>query len=363
MQLVLPKVHSLNRLGAEEAEEGASSSSSGISLKWLQWLEEEHNKGNEKVSNPNSETRDRFPQVSFNTALKDTSFKSKAIQEYKRWLEKDDKPPKGKSPEKEPSKEKKSDSPLKLNKERIESIIEKHGKHFDEIMGSMKKAVKKFKAMRSKPRSALDQSHVRFKKAFARLSPEEQAIMAAGDQLGKYFQKHMAEKNAKVQEIGKSIEDRWRLAPNMSKSESAQNIFGLVESWGVKGSRLPEENDEKAKKHRKEGENNKELNSYAQEAYEFSQAFFKHLGIKEITLFRGVKGQGLEDAKKGTEVDLDTRPLSSYTLNASTAEGFGKAIEFKIPIEEVFTSSLTSPEFQNEFEVVILGGPKKGKVL
>ena len=109
----------------------------------------------------------------------------------------------------------------------------------------------------------------------------------------------MAKKNDKVREVGKEIEDRWRLAPDMSKSEPAQNMMGLAESWGVKGGRLPAEKTKEADKYREEGKNNKELNQYAQESYEFTQAFFKHLGIKEITLFRGVKGQGIEKGTSG----------------------------------------------------------------
>lgn len=352
-------------LKVAEGEEGEEETSggSGVSSSWMRWLNEVHDKGMEKVPNPNSATRSRFPQVSYSTALKDKSFKSKAVAEYSKWLENSSKDEKKDEPSKKETPKKDTGSSTKPDSRRIDALIEEHGEQFDEIMTSMKAAVKKFKAQRSKPRSALDQSHKRFKKAFARLSPEEQAIMAAGSQLGDYFQKHMKKKDAKMREVGKGAEDSWRLTADMSRGESVQNLIGVAESWGVKGSRLPQEDEEKIKKYREEGAKNEELKKYAKESYEFTQAFFKRMGIKEVTLFRGVRGQGVDEAKKDTEVELTTRSLSSYSLNASTAGSFGKVVEFKVPVQDIFTSSLTSPEFSNEFEFVVMGGPKKGKVI
>ena len=71
----------------------------------------------------------------------------------------------------------------------------------------------------------------------------------------------------------------------------------------------------------------------------------------------------MDQAKEGEEVELETRALSSYSLNAATARTFGKCIQFKVPIEDIFMSSLTNPGFEHESEMVVLGGKHKGKVI
>jgi len=351
-------------LAQQVEEESTGSKPSGtVSGKWVEWLKNEHDGGKEKVSNPNPKTRKQRPEVTFSTALRNKAFYDKALQDYKKWLGKkdSDSPEAKKDSAPEPESNKKGFP--KPSSEKLDRIIEEHRATFDRISNEMQKSIKKFKAEKTKKRHSTDRYPAEFKKAFEALSPQEQAIMAAGQELGKYFQEHIAKKNKSVAESGHDIGMGWRLAGDMSKSELVQNLIGVVESFGVKGSRLPSEEGEESKGYRKSGASDKDLVTYAKEAYEFTQAYFKHLGIKEVTLYRGVKGQGIDKAAKGDEVELETRSLSSFSLNAATAKAFGKCIEFKVPVEDIFLSSLSNPGFEHEAEMVVMGSPKKGRVI
>jgi hypothetical protein len=190
--------------------------------------------------------------------------------------------------------------------------------------------------------------------------------MAAGSELGEYFQSSLGKNDKQAKDEGHSVEMGWRTTANMSENESVQNLLGVVESWGVKANRLPAEEGAAPTKYRKEGAKNAALNRYAEEAYAFTQAFFKYMGLKEVTLFRGVQGQGLDKLKKGDEAELETRSLSSFSLNASLAESFGhpggSALEFKVPVKDIFMSPLTNPGLSTESELMVFGPSKVGTV-
>lgn len=83
------------------AQEGPGQSSSeskggGVPPQWNEWLKAEHQGGKEKVSNPSQDTKSRFPQVSYSTALKDKAFRERAMKEYKDWVKDQDDGGKGK---------------------------------------------------------------------------------------------------------------------------------------------------------------------------------------------------------------------------------------------------------------------------
>ena len=69
--------------------------------RWKEWLDATQSGGKKMVSNPNPDplSRKRHPQVSFNSALKNDSFRAKAMGAFKRWVaeadSKDKKQPKG----------------------------------------------------------------------------------------------------------------------------------------------------------------------------------------------------------------------------------------------------------------------------
>lgn len=73
-------------------------------LRWKEWLDTTQAGGKRMVSNPNPDplARNRHPQVSFNSALKNDAFRAKAMEAFKRWVAKADAKsegkPKGKAP-------------------------------------------------------------------------------------------------------------------------------------------------------------------------------------------------------------------------------------------------------------------------
>ena len=72
--------------GAESEEEAATPKKrKGPPPRWDEFLKAKYNGGKKKVSNPNSKTRTRFPQVSASTAMKDKGFFKKVMEEYKKW--------------------------------------------------------------------------------------------------------------------------------------------------------------------------------------------------------------------------------------------------------------------------------------
>jgi hypothetical protein len=74
----------------DEEEESTDSSQPHMPALWPDFLEEMHHGGKEKVRNPNPDTRKQFPQVSFSTALKLRPFFQRALKEYHRWLDRQD---------------------------------------------------------------------------------------------------------------------------------------------------------------------------------------------------------------------------------------------------------------------------------
>jgi hypothetical protein len=347
---------------AKAEGEDDSGKKSGPPARWAEWLKEVQQGGKKRVKNPNPQTSKAHPDVSFSTALKDKGFYRDALKDYYKWLKQDEKGSKKSEPAKEEKPAaKKSESPLDVSDEHLDGIIKDHAKDFDEITKKMKGAVKGYRAKMSKPRTAMDKARAdKWKKMFDSLEPEAQELMAAGALIGEHFQTSYAKKNAAAHEAGKDSVTGWQVAGNMSKSEDVQNLLGVVESWGVKGARLPDEQEE-SEKQRKAGAGNKDLQAYGKEVYDFTQAYFKHRGIKELNLYRGVKGQGVDDAKAGDEADLETRAASSFSLSPSLAGAFGKVLAFKVPVKDILLSSLTYPGLEKEAEMIVLGSPRKGK--
>jgi hypothetical protein len=117
---------------------------SGPPARWREWVDATQSGGKKMVSNPNPDplSRKRHPQVSFNSALKNTAFRAKAMEAFKRWVAEanaKEKPPskgkpKGESPEgkkpegKEAPKSDESshdEGPKKSWKERLQGLGQK----------------------------------------------------------------------------------------------------------------------------------------------------------------------------------------------------------------------------------------------
>lgn len=122
---------SSERRDTEESAEPAKSSKKpkGPPPRWDEFLGEKHQKGKVKVTNPNSKTRDKYPQVMFTTALKDKGFMAKTMKEYSEWLKNKPSSKPAKEAPKEDSKKKDAPKAEQPAKETKKHNIE--GKHFE----------------------------------------------------------------------------------------------------------------------------------------------------------------------------------------------------------------------------------------
>lgn len=360
MQNVIAQFHRR----ADEGEGEDSSGKGGVPPRWQEWLDKVHQGGREKVSNPNPATRDAHPQVSYTTALKQRLFFQKAMKEYYEWAKKNPED-KGSKKEKPKEEEKPSSSKNVFSSEKdVSALAEKHKADFDRITKSMKAKVGAYEKKLTK--GSL------WQEKFSQLSDAEKAIHVAGHEIGVYFE----EKVLKDKEYQEDYMSDWRVS---SGGKSSHELHGLMKSLGVKGSLTPKEEEEadKYKRFQKNGAEDDRLKAYAKEVYDFTQAYFRHVGLKEFTMFRGVSGQSLDKdpPAKGDEVQFKTRELSSFTTDADTADGYGRAIEFKVPVEKIFASCLTRPKIGSdqvpasirsfgEAEMIVLGASDlKGKII
>jgi hypothetical protein len=61
----------------------------GPPARWDEFLKERYEGGKKKVRNPNLKTKDKYPEVSLYTALKDPHMMKRVLEEYHRWAGKD----------------------------------------------------------------------------------------------------------------------------------------------------------------------------------------------------------------------------------------------------------------------------------
>jgi len=347
-------------LRADEGE--ADSAKGGVPARWKEWLDALHDGGKSRITNPNPETKSRHPEVSYSTALKTPHFFTHALKEYKEWAKKN--PEKdGGTPKKEKAPEKETESsgltlkgPFSIKPGTIDEMLEKHKAHFDTIVGGLKKKVDTYLSS-----SEVSEDPI-MKKHFLSLSPNEKMVHVGGHEIGKYFEDNVLSKDDV--EIHDIYFNAWRISAGNNESN---HLHGMMAASGVKGYKTPEEekDDGRTDKNRKFGAGDEELHGYAQKMYAFQQAFFKHIGLKEVTLFRGVRGQGLdkEPPHEDDSVSFKARELSSYTTDPRVSDGYGRALKFKVPVERVFGSSLvrpkigsdTSPGSFGEAEMILMG--------
>jgi hypothetical protein len=476
-----------SQLQTAPSEEGQPKKRKGPPARWQEWLEVVHQSGKKKVPNPNWETRDKNPQVTFNTALKDKKFYQSALEDYLKWVGKHpeggkakkgpvqdeeeapskapapeepsapSKPPPKKEPKEEPGKEtpeerartealveqaakrlkepepseehgespeeraetealveqaakrllEKPEEPpteeppteesapeqetpsfdlkktFALSDEDIDRAAQKHQANFEKLTSSIKEELSKYEeGVKNDPIMS---------RYFLGLSEQEKLIHVGGYLVGRYFQKNVL--NKRLGKLHQNVLDGWQRAS--SGYWMCHLLHGALSSMGVPGSLSPRDKrdealplDERQRKSgvlkisqaRKKGAASKEVQEYLKEVYTFQQAYFRHLGLKELTVYRGVSGQGIDEdpPSVGDAVQFGTRELSSFSTNPKSADTFGRTVVFKVPIERVWATSCVRPNFgldpetrfakdaveEGESEVMVIGASElKGEIL
>ena len=315
---------------------------------WDEFLAAKYEGGKKKVRNPNPDTREKFPEVVLTTAIKDQGFRQHVMKEYADWLKKR---PNDKSEGKKPIKKDNTDKvprpikhPMGITEKDISIIAEKYAKEFDSLLGDSKKldtAIKEYEKAYTKKLKLPPERQIWAKNEFSKLPREEKILHVIGYKFGELFESKIL--SPKSEAVQRKYLGSWR---DSSASWPSQQLHGFASSLGYSGSCTP---DEKGRSQvvasRKVGAESAELKQYFKEAYMYTQAVFRHLGIKELTLFRGVTGQGLNTAppNRGDEIEVQTREMSAYTLDPGISSYYGRTLETKVPVDRVFASAITCP--------------------
>jgi len=194
---------------------------------------------------------------------------------------------------------------------------------------------------------------------FSKMSAPERAVLAGGHKLGEKFQRGLSKAEAKMHA---HYFDRWRTAAGAYDYKGYGNpedleltsckLQGLASAFGFKGSLSPEDKEAdkggEVTKARKQGAADKALLAHAKKMYDYQQAYFEHAGITELTLYRGVKFPDTDKADEGSKVQIESREMASFTQDPAVAAHFGRVIKFKVPVKNVFASSLVRPELGSE---------------
>ena len=163
------------------------------------------------------------------------------------------------------------------------------------------------------------------------LSEPEKLVHAAGHWVGELFVKSLSPKEKKLYE---NFAESWL---DSSSNEDSQEVHGALSSMGVEGSQT--DKDKSMAKYRDSGKKKEELKALMGKAYAFSQAYYKHIGLKEMTLFRGVMSPEVAKAKDGDEVQMQTRELSSFSSDPRMVALFGQPIKVKVPVKNILWSN------------------------
>lgn len=108
------------------------------------------------------------------------------------------------------------------------------------------------------------------------------------------------------------------------------------------------------------------MEAFLQAQYDATQEFLSTNNTNEITLYRGTQNElinNVESFPMGNDLDLNMRPLSSWSTDKIVAAGFGdRTITATFPAERIFSLPITGLGCLNEEEVVVLGGTIRGNV-
>lgn len=260
----------------------------------------------------------------------------------------------------------------------LDETISQNREAFDKATKEAEAAIKTFKPKVEVDSNRYGENEDLAEKCFDKFSDGEKIVYVGGHKVGEHFQQKVLDKAEK--KLHERFFRMWTTSAGSYERSSygadwhheSQEMQGLVGSLGVRGYSAPddEEADKQSKggvaKARKKGAKDEKLKAYVKKMYDYQQAYFKDLGLKEVTLYRGFQGQGIGEQPPpvGSEVNVQTRELSSYTANADIAKRFGRVVEYKVPVELIFASSVVRPEIGSETsehsfseaEFIVMGG-------
>ena len=142
---------------------------------------------------------------------------------------------------------------------------------------------------------------------------------------------------------------------SLAVQRAARDEFNLHDTYGRENESTKRFIDDVYDKH------SKALRAFVREQYNHTQEWLAKNGIKEVTLYRGMRAAtGPEETESEEEVAL--QPLSSFSTDPDVAMGFTGSGEhdivmaMRVPASRILGSCQTGFGCKNEAEMVVLGG-------
>lgn len=332
---------------------------------WQRFLEEKYEGGRKKIRNPNSDTKDVYPEVSFNTAMKDEHFRKHVEEDYKQWKGSDTENHNFSvaPPLKSKVKEQLVSDEISVAKSSVVSVYETYLNDPDymvrdiinlcEIISSQNKT--QDDAGGFSESNYYSQKYINYDlcaKYLKGLSEKERfCIDGIYNISSKFIDSIYPDEKIPHTNI-------WQDWMYDSASYSSLKICKWLKSMGVSGSLT----DSDANRLQLSESIDEDTCEILKKAYTYHQSVFKHLGITHVTLYRGVSDDQLENEPPlhGDKVKVGTRPMSSWSPNPQIGLGFGtRIIQCKVPVERIIASAMTVEKMghatDSEFEYVVLG--------
>ena len=313
---------------------------------WQTFLDQKYEGGHKKVPNPNQETKEHFPEVTVNHAMKDEHFRKHIQDEYEQWKGSQSKP---------------KTKPKNIGKSLMGSL------NIDSMISEHKNDIDKAYAQSLKDNSMMDildivDTHHSISvnndlivKTMSNLSDKDKFLLNGVQDLGKVFEGRMASKSGNTSEKYFDLHDAWK--EDSSGSEECNQIHAWLSKLRVSGSFSSDYQNTVVSNTKI----SKDFKSILSEGYAYQQAVFKHLGITHVTLYRGVRDDQLETVppSHGDKVQIKSRPASSWSVSPKTAQSFGpRMIKSTVPVERILMSPISYSQFGgalSEYEYVVIG--------
>lgn len=283
------------------------------------FLKNKYDNGQKLVTNTNPESKDSFYKVKFMTLYKnDASFRDRIDKEYAAFKAKVEK-------DFEAWKKNKSEtsdfSKLSKNLEKDKAEVR--------ALGGYKSIINNFKDASNKD-SYID------------------GLYYDEDIIGMFEDYLTRDERGDFKDIGSD----WL---GSSSYASVGGLYNWLESLGIQGSNFSKNPDRKYAPF-----TNTTIRAF-EKAYAFQQAIYEDLGIKELTLYRGVSFSSLNGVPHGTKVNIECRRASSFSFSKGHARDFGQVVEFKVPVERVLFSDIVLKTMEKE--AVVMGASQLKGVL
>ena len=329
---------------------------------WQRFLDQKYEGGKKKVRNPNQATSKRYPEVTVNHAMKDEHFRKHIQDEYEQWKGSDTQTEK-------PVFDHKS---LISSNETVDQTLERYKDHFSQMIEGVSTGL--VEGISSELRRVYSSELRRAKHDLAGEAPL------------RYYQVRGSVSQEMIDTFDKGV-NQWiiphayffgNIYSDIEPEESTEVFLGMAADW-MQSSSAPSSmrlhkyltslkvagsytDDDIVLFDSMGGEITSQEKEQVHKAYTYQQAVFKHLGIKEITLYRGVEDKQLkkEPPNKGDKVQVKTRPASSWTSNPLVGTNFGsRIIKCVVPVEQILMSPMNYDQFGegsgSEFEYVVMG--------